>query len=199
MVVFAVDDRGVLHFFVLLDAVPDLGNPGAGGVDDGAAFVVEHLHLLDASAKGGQDDDVPGGNDGKVFLALFDGNEAHFHFPQAVVDRGIVDDFVGDPEALGGEVLAGFVGHGDGALDAPAKSEGLGEANGDLTALQLVVVVADFLNQVALVLGLEDRCDFCFVTESFPVVVFRFLERSLEGFCVHNAGYYSYCNGQSSP
>jgi hypothetical protein len=48
-----------------------------------------------------------------------------------LVDGWVVDDFVGEPDALLGELLARFVGDLHGALDAPAEPVCLGELDGD--------------------------------------------------------------------
>lgn len=48
-----------------------------------------------------------------------------------LVNGWVVDDFVGEPDALLRELLARLVGDLDGALDAPAETVGLGQLDGD--------------------------------------------------------------------
>jgi hypothetical protein len=96
-----------------------------------------------------------------------------------------MDNFVGDPDILGGEVLAGLVGHGNGTLYAPTKAEGFGEFDGDVALSEGVIVGANFLNQVTLVLRFQSNVDFCLVAKAFAMVVFGVVERSLKCFGIH--------------
>jgi len=185
VLVLAVDDGGKLAFFVLLDRVPNLGDPGTGGIDDGAALVVEQLHLLHARAKGRKDHHIARVNDREILLAVPNGNEAHLHIPQLLVDAGVVDDFVGDPNALVGKMLAAFVSDRHSPLDSPAKAECLGEADGNVAARQPIAVVANFADELALVLRLHGIGDFGFIAEAPAVVVGRVLKRALERFGIH--------------
>jgi hypothetical protein len=155
VVVFAVDDRGVVFALVLFDGVPHLRDPGAGGIDNGATLVVEQLHLLHAGPKGGENDHVALADPGKIFITVDDFDKLHRHIFEALVDAGVVDDFVGDPNALGGEVLAGFVGHGNGPLNPPAKTKRLSQLDGDIAPGEGVAAIANLLNQTAVVLGLH--------------------------------------------
>jgi hypothetical protein len=60
-----------------------------------------------------------------------------------------VDDFVGEPDALLGELLARLVRDLHGALDAPAEPVGLRELHGDGAPGVLVAVLLERLDDVA--------------------------------------------------
>lgn len=66
-----------------------------------------------------------------------------------LVDRGVVDDLVREPDALLGELLARLVGDLHGALDAPAEAVGLGQLHGHRPPCILVPVVLERLYHIA--------------------------------------------------
>ena len=170
MLHLAVDDRGDRVLLVLLHRGPHLGDPGAGGIHDVAAPFVEQLHLLNGGAEGGKDHHITGGDAGKILDALFNRDELNIHLAQMVVHRRVVDDLIGDPQALGGVVLAGLVGHGHGPLHPPAEPEGLGQANREPAMAELVAVVPDRADQAALVGLFKAFSHFLGPSEAPPVV-----------------------------
>lgn len=66
-----------------------------------------------------------------------------------LVNGGVVNDFVGEPDALLGELLARLVRDLHGALDSPAESVGLGELHGDGAPGVLVAVLLERLDHIA--------------------------------------------------
>jgi hypothetical protein len=65
-----------------------------------------------------------------------------------LVDGRVVDDFVGEPDALLGELLARLVCDLHGALDAPAEPVRLGELDGDQAPRVRLPVVPESLDHV---------------------------------------------------
>jgi hypothetical protein len=65
-----------------------------------------------------------------------------------LVDGRVVDDFVGEPDALLGELLARLVCDLHGALDAPAEPVRLGELDGDQAPGVRLPVVPERLDHV---------------------------------------------------
>jgi hypothetical protein len=59
-----------------------------------------------------------------------------------------VDDLVGEPDALLGELLARLVGDLHGALDAPAEAVGLRQLHGDGAPGVLVAVLLERLDHI---------------------------------------------------
>lgn len=66
-----------------------------------------------------------------------------------LVDCGVVDDFVGEPDAVVGELLARLVGDLHGALDAPAESVCLRQLDGDGAPGVLLAVLLERLDHIA--------------------------------------------------
>ena len=66
-----------------------------------------------------------------------------------LVDGGVVNDFVCEPDALLGELLARLVRDLHGTLDAPAESVGLRELHGDGAPGVLVAVLLERLDHIA--------------------------------------------------
>lgn len=73
-----------------------------------------------------------------------------FHY---LVDGGVVDDLVGEPDALLGELLARLVGDLHGALDAPAESVGLRQLHGYGAPGVGVSVLLERLDHIACKIG----------------------------------------------
>ena len=146
MVVFPMNDRGVITFFVFFNAVPHLRHPRTSGVYDDATAIVQQLHFLHTGPKRRQNHHVSSFHHREVFLAMVHFNEQHAHLSQMVIHRWIVDDFIGDPNALRGELFAGFIGHGHRPFHPPTKPECLGQANGHIAPGQHVAIGPQFLN-----------------------------------------------------
>jgi hypothetical protein len=180
MAAFAVDDGGVVDFFVLLNRVPDLGHPGAGGVYNGGVARSQQLQFLKGGSCARNDYDVFGFDLGEVFFAVGFGDEFDRHFPEFLIDKGVVDDFSGDPDARAWKVGAGFVGHADGAFDAPTEAHGFGEMDGDLALGELVAVGTDGLDDFALVVGL--KLGGASLAEGFVMVIADLMEGAAKFF-----------------
>jgi hypothetical protein len=56
-----------------------------------------------------------------------------------------MNDFIGHPNALRGEVLTSFISHRHGSLYTPTKAKGLRQQDGNLSPLKSIVVVCEFL------------------------------------------------------
>lgn len=82
-----------------------------------------------------------------------------------------MDDFVGEPDALLGELLARLVRDLHGALDAPAEPVGLRELHGDGAPGVLVAVLLERLDDVAGVLLAHELERLLLVPEPLAVVV----------------------------
>ena len=117
--------RRVGGFFMLFYGVPNLGNPWTGRIYNGATSIVQQLHFLNASPKCRQNHDVTMSHWLEVLDLVFDFDELHIHIAKSLIDRRVMDNFIGDPDAIGGEVSPGFVGHSNRPFDAPAKPKGL--------------------------------------------------------------------------
>ena len=105
-----------------------------------------------------------------------------------IIHRRVVDDLIGDPQALAGVVLAGFVRHGDGAFNAPAKAEGFGEAHTEAAMAELVAVFADGPDQTALIGLFKASSHFFGTPESASVVTVGMMQGALEGVGIHGRG-----------
>ncbi len=132
-------------------------------VDFVAADFVEAIEDLHFRAERGDDDDVFLGEAVKVvdaarFLELLDAHDL-----ELVVDLGVVDDFAEKIDVVPGENLGGGVGHVDGALDAVAEAEGLGELDGEAVGREVRFGVAKIVHHraavVAFHLGLDEFHD----------------------------------------
>jgi len=150
--------------------------------------LVEQLHLLHGGAEGRQDHHIPAGDSREVLHAALHGDEQHVHLPQVIVDRGVVDDLVGDPDPLGGVVAARFVGHGHGPLHAPAEAEGLGQFHAQAAVAQLMAVFTDAGDQIALVGLLQAAGHLLAQAEAAAVVAIGMVQRSLERAGIHGGG-----------
>ena len=180
-----MNHRGERIFLVALHAVPHLGHPGAGGINDVAATLIEQLHLLHRGTKGRQDHHIAALHSGEILDALFHGDEQHVHLNQMGVHRGVVDDLVGDPDALSGVMAAGLIGNGHRALHPPAETKGFGQANRDAPLAQLIAVLTDVLDQLALVGLLKASGHLVGTAKTAAVVTLGMMQRSLEGAGVH--------------
>lgn len=70
-------------------------------------------------------------------------------FHNHLVDGGVVDDLVGEPDAIVGELLARLVGDLHGALDAPAEAVRLRQLHRHGAPRVLVPVLLERLDHVA--------------------------------------------------
>ena len=182
----AVNDRGEGVLFVLFHRVPHLGDPGAGGINDVAAPLAQQLHLLHGGAEGGQDHHITAGNLRKIFHAVFHGDEQHVHVAQVIVDRRVVDDFVGDPDPFSGVVAPGFVGHRHRPLYAPAEPKSFRQPHGEAAALERVAAFPQLGDQIALVGLLQASCHLIAQTEASAVVTLRVVQGAFEGAGIHS-------------
>ena len=180
MLHLTVDDGGEVPLLVALHSAPHLGHPRTSGVHNGALALIEELHLVHRGAKGGQDDHIPLLHSRKVLAPLHNRDEQHTHLAQMAVDRGIMDNLVGDPDALFGEMATGLVGHGHGPLHTPAETESLSQVNGETALCKLVVVGADLLDQVALIGIFQGARHLVGAAKATPVVVVGVVERATE-------------------
>src|SRR5262249_14910806 len=127
VVVLPVNDAGILVARVFLDAVPDRDDRAAGRIHQNTILFLEDVDLLHRSAEGWKDNHIVLGDIGvRLAAVVIAGEEDETHLAQAVVDRGVVDDLVGDEDALVGIAVARLVSHVHGALDAIAEAELLG-------------------------------------------------------------------------
>ena len=76
-------------------------------------------------------------------------DELDAHLAEAVVDGGVVDDLVGDPEVGVGELLLRLVRHLHRALDAPAEAVRLRELKGDVAVDVDVTALAHLGDETA--------------------------------------------------
>ena len=96
--------------------------------------------------------------------------ELNVHLAQMIVHRGVVNDFIGDPQTFFRVVLTGFVCHGNGSFHAPAKAERLCQSNIQPTVAEFVVVFADGADQATLIGLLKAFGHFFGTPEASPVV-----------------------------
>ena len=159
----AVDDAGDLVLGVLPHALPDAHHVAAGRVHEAAAFVLELLPRRDLRAEGGNDDNVVLLQVLDVRVLLLAGEELDAHGADLVVHLRVVDDFAEDVDRLAGKDLAGGIGQVNGALDAVAKAEFLGQLDGQIAGRKHMAAGANALDQVAAImrehLGLHGRHD----------------------------------------
>ena len=110
VVVLTVDDGSVLFFLVLFHRVPNF-RPTQGQV---VSTMVEPLSLSQPAfpgtlaPKAGRITTISFAHDREILLAVFDLYEPHRHFLQTIIHPRVVDNFIGDPDALGGEVAGAF-------------------------------------------------------------------------------------------
>ena len=130
VVVLAVDHRGEAVAGVALDPLPDIEHRAAGGVDHDAANVAQSLEVAHRDAEGRDDDDVVGGDGGKIELAVDAVQKDDAHPRQVRVHMRIVDDLADQEQPPIGKLRARLVGVVHGAVDAVAEAEFLGETKG---------------------------------------------------------------------
>ncbi len=185
MLHLAVNHRGEGVLLVALHAVPHLGDPRTGGINDVAPPLVEQLHLLHRRTECRQDHHITALHLREILDALVHRNEEHIHLTQMGIHRGVMNDFVGDPDALGGVVTAGFIGNGNRSFHAPAKAESLRQPDRDAALYQDIAVVTDALDQIAFV-GLFQAASHLFRAAEAPTVVtLRVVQGTLERAGIH--------------
>ena len=170
-----MNNGSVLTFFMFFDGVPNFRNPGTGSIHNLATLFVEYLHFYHTGSKGGQNDHIPCFNLTKIFFSFVCRNKTYFHFSESLIDGGIMDNFVGNPNFFLGKMLSSFIGHGHCPFYAPTKTKGFRQSDGDIAPLQSVIILAYFLNKLALVLGVHHFHDFRRVAKTSTVIVFRLL------------------------
>ena len=87
-----------------------------------------------------------------------------------IVDGGVVDDFVGDPQPLAWVMASRLVGHRDGPFDAPAEAKRFGQVNIEASMGELVAVIANRADEPALIGLLKVFGHFFGSPEPAPVV-----------------------------
>mmetsp|Transcript_12503 Transcript_12503/g.36111 ORF Transcript_12503/g.36111 Transcript_12503/m.36111 type:complete len:247 (-) Transcript_12503:6-746(-) len=127
----AVDDGGHVVARMLVHGSPHFGDPRARGVDHRHPLLVEHLHLLERGAKRRQDDYVTvlDVREALALLGLLD--EVDVHVLQKVIHPRIVDQLVRDVHPLVRVSIPRRPRKLNRALDAPAESVVLCEAECD--------------------------------------------------------------------
>ena len=106
------------------------------------------LHLGKAGAEGRKDNNVALLDLGEILLAVLEADEVDVHLPQAGVDAGIVDDFVGDVDLVVLVELARLVRQGHGAIHTPAKPVRFCELDDDIVSLQDIIIFTQLLHEV---------------------------------------------------
>ena len=155
----AVNDAGDLLGGVLPDALPDTHDVAASGVHDLAALGLDGVNGRHLCTKGGDDDDILGVEGGKLLLGGMGLKVANAHGGELRIDIGVVDDLAEKENAAVRKDLVCRVGEVDGALDAVAKAEFLGEANDGAALLDHATVAAGKLDEFAAVMALNLRLD----------------------------------------
>ena len=186
MLHLAVNHRGEGVLLVALHAVPHFRHPRTGGVNDVATPLVEQLHLLHCCTECRQDHYITALHLREILDTLIHRNEEHIHLSQMGIHRGVVNDFVGDPDALGGVVTAGFISNGNRSLHTPAKAESLGQPDRDAALFQDIAVVTDALDQIAFVGLFQAASHFFRAAEAPTVVTLRVVQGTLERAGIHD-------------
>src|SRR5690606_12826688 len=169
--VLPVDQRGEAVARIGLDALPHVEDRAAGRVDQDAADLAEAPEVVDRDPEGGEDDDVIRRDDAEVEATLPVGvEEGDPHLPHALVHVRVVDDLADQEDPLVRELVCGLVGVVDGAIDAVAEAELLGEADGDVAELRGVAACAQLVDDRAVVFGRDDRLDHLLQAEAAPKV-----------------------------
>mmetsp|Transcript_31957 Transcript_31957/g.67196 ORF Transcript_31957/g.67196 Transcript_31957/m.67196 type:complete len:239 (-) Transcript_31957:423-1139(-) len=126
--ILAMDDGSQSLTLVLINRVPNLAHPRAGGIHNINIFRMQHCHFLKRRPECGKDHDISITNLGKVLAPLAHLlNELNIHSMQIIIHLGVMDQFIRDVDLLSREMLHGLIGKGNTALDAPAESKVLGE------------------------------------------------------------------------
>lgn len=157
---FSVDDGGAAFFGVVADAFPDAHDVATGGVDDDAAFFLELVHGVDGRSEGWDDDDVAFDEFVEALFFFWAGHGDDAHFFELTIDLWVVDDFAEEVERFVIEDFARGVGEVDGAFDAVAETELACEADGGVADGEDATVFAEFFDERAAVVFLDDSLDF---------------------------------------
>ena len=147
-----MDDAGDLVLGILPHALPDAHHVAAGRIHEPAAFGLELLPRRDFRPEGGDDDDVVFLQVRDVGVLLLAGEELDAHGADLVVDLRVVDDLAENIDRLLGKDLARGIGQVNGALDAVAEAELLGELDGQVAGGKDMPAGADALDQVAAIM-----------------------------------------------
>ena len=92
------------------------------------------------------------------------------HVAQVLIDGGIVNDLVGDPQPLTWIVLPCFIGHGHCALNPPAETEGFRQSNVQSSVAELIAIFTDGPDQAALIGLFQTSSNFFSASEATTVV-----------------------------
>jgi hypothetical protein len=158
-----VNDARDFVLGVLPHALPDTHHVAAGRIHKLTTFGFKLLPHGNLSPEGGDDDDVTLPQILDVGVLLFAGQELDAHCADLVVHLRVVDDLAENINRLQREDFARGIGQVDGALDAVAKAEFLGELDGQIARRKKMPAAPDALDQVAAIvredLGLDRRHD----------------------------------------
>mmetsp|Transcript_34794 Transcript_34794/g.54320 ORF Transcript_34794/g.54320 Transcript_34794/m.54320 type:complete len:360 (-) Transcript_34794:249-1328(-) len=178
--VLSVNDRRQSLALMHIDGVPNLGDPGAGGVDDFDVLFIKVTHLFVGGTKGWQDDDVSLLNVIEILFAfsqLF--NQIDIVFRQTIVHFRVVNEFVGNVKFAIGIMFDGFVGQGDTSFDAPAESKVLGKIHFDTILVQYVIARFQIVDETRLELLLNiifDLIAYFFESTTMELIGFHKLQ-----------------------
>ena len=153
-----------LSLRVLPHALPDAHHVAAGRIHEPAALGFELAARIETSVpKAGMMTMSPLPQVLDVGVLLLAGKELDAHRADLVVHLRVVDDLAEDIDGLIGEDLARGVGQVNGALDAVAEAEFLGQLDGQVARGKHMPAGANALDQVAAVmredLGLDGGHD----------------------------------------
>src|SRR5262249_58741933 len=136
-----------------------------GGIDQGAALILEALQIGDRDAEGRQDHDVFWPETRGIFSGVC--QEADAGGAQLVVDVRVVDDFAGQKDPAVAEPLARLIRVVDRTIDAVAEAELTREVYRQPASDMTKVVGFDLFDQRAVVVLREVAGDGIFEIETF--------------------------------
>ena len=82
-------------------------------------------------------------------------------------------------------MLPGFIGHGHRPFYPPTEAKGLRQENGDIAPLQRVIILTNFLDQVALILRIHHAHHLGAMTKAFAMVIVGMVQRPFKRFGIH--------------
>jgi hypothetical protein len=129
---FAVNDAGDFVLGVLTHAFPDAHDVTAGGIDEATTFFFQFFAGRNFGAEGGDDDDIVFFEILDVGIFFFAGKELDAHGADLIVDLRVMNNLAENVDGLIGEDLASRISEVDGAFDAVAEAELLGELDGEI-------------------------------------------------------------------
>jgi len=150
----AVDDAGDALLGVLTHALPHAHDVAAGGIDQIAALGGQFCPGFDLGAKGRDDDHIACVQLRHFILGRLGGDDVNAHVADLVIDLRVVDDLAQEINRFGWRKdFAGGVSQVDGALDAVAKPEFLGQFDRQqAVGREDMALGADAVDQVAAVM-----------------------------------------------